>query len=253
MLRLGTPMAILLLATAAPLTAQPSAGRALATRAELESALEQRNAWAASTAYTERLRAHARTEAQLIRDRLRDGDFRVGDRLLMRVDGAIAFNDTVTVVSGQRIIVPGLATVDVRGVLRAELQQRAQDTFRQTVLDATVTVQPFARVAVFGAVTGPGYQQVSFDARVDELLTAAGGPVGDSRPDRFSIMRADTVLVSPEGVALAIANGRTVGDLALRDGDFLLVKPVPLPWDRASIVNLAAIFVAPVLTTLLLR
>lgn len=246
-------VALALSACLATAEAQSGAGRALATRTELEAALEQRNAWAASTAYSEPLRAEARQEAQLIRDRLRDGDFRVGDRMFLRVEGAVAFADTVTVVSGPRIIVPGLATVDVRGVLRSELRQRAQDTFRQTVLDATVTVQSFARVAVFGSVQNPGYQQVSFDARVDEILTAAGGPVGDSRPDRFSIMRADTVLVNASAVALAIADGRTVGDLALRDGDYLLVKPVPLPWDRASLVNLAAIFVAPVITTLLIR
>lgn len=173
--------------------------------------------------------------------------------MLMRVEGAVPFSDTVTVVNGQRIVVPGLAPVDVRGVLRSELQRRAQDTFRQSVLDATVTVVPFARLAVFGAVTNPGYQQVSFDARVDEVLMAAGGPVGDSRPDRFSIMRVDTVLVDADGVALAIANGRTIGDLSLRDGDYLAVKPIAPPWDRATAISLFSIIAAPLLTSLFLR
>lgn len=244
-------VAVLVAATAAE--AQTLAGAPSATRAELEEALKQRELWASSTAYSARLRAQAEREAQLFRARLRDGDFRVGDRLLLRVEGAVPFNDTVTVMQGPRILVPGLTAVDVSGTLRSELKGKVQSTFRQTVLDATVAVQPLARVAVFGAVANPGYQLVTFESRVDELLTSAGGPVGDTRPNRFSIMRGDTVLVDAEGVATAIAAGRTLGELSVRDGDYLTVKPISPPWDRATILSVVGIFAAPLLTAILIR
>lgn len=251
--QLRSTVFIALLLSAAVADAQTLTGPPSATRAELETALGQRESWAASSSYSSRLRARARLDAQLIRERLREGDFRVGDRLLLRVEGAVPFNDTVTVLQGPRILVPGLAAVDVSGTLRSELTNKLQTAFRQTVLDATVAVQPLARVAVFGAVANPGYQLVTFESRVDELLTAAGGPVGDTRPNRFSIMRGDTVLVDAEGVATAIAAGRTLGELSVRDGDFLTVKPISAPWDRGAILSVVGIFAAPLLTALLIR
>lgn len=241
------------LVSAGALDAQTIAGAPSATRAELETALGQRELWAASTAYGTRLRSQARREASLIRDRLREGDFRVGDRMLLRVEGAVPFNDTVTVQPGPRIIVPGLEAVDVTGTLRSELSVKLQGAFRRTVLDAKVAVQPLARVAVFGAVASPGYQLVPFESRVDELLMSAGGPVGDTRPNRFSIMRGDTVLVDADDVATAIAAGRTLGELSMRDGDYLTVKPISPPWDRGTVLSVVGIFAAPLLTAILLR
>lgn len=253
-LRLTLPLfGVLLALSAAPVEAQAPVGAALATRAELETALAEREAWVNSPAYAANLRARARREAQMIRQRLEQGDFRAGDRLVIRLEGSVPFNDTVTVAAGPRITIPGLRPMEIRGALRSELPGRLQQEIRQAVLDATVTVQPLARLAVFGAVTNPGYQLVSYDARVDELLTGAGGPVGDSRPSRFSIMRADTVLVTPDGVAAAIASGQSIGDLALHDGDFLVVKPPAPPWDRATVISVVSIFAAPLLTALLLR
>jgi hypothetical protein len=66
-------------------------------------------------------------------------------------------------------------------------------------------------------------------------------------------MRLDTVLVDSEGVADAIATGKTLGDLSLRDGDYLIVRPIPPPWDRGSILSVVGLFAAPLLTAVLLR
>lgn len=228
-------------------------GTMLSTRPELEAELARREQWAQSPAYSERLRARAQREAAELRARLADGDFRVGDRLLMRVDGRVAFNDTLSVVSGRRLVVPGLGTLEVGGLLRSELQARAQAQFRESVLDAVVTVRPLARLAVFGSVGGPGYQSVPLETRVDELLMGARGPAPDSRPDRFSIQRGDTTIVDAKGIQRAIASGATIGDLGLRDGDYLLVQPGALPWDRASTLSVVGLFLTPVITRILIR
>lgn len=225
----------------------------MATRSELEAELAKREQWLQSTAYSDRLRERARREAATIRSRLTDGDFRVGDRLVMRVDGRVPFDDTLSVVAGRMLIVPGLGTISVAGVLRSELQERAQATFRESVLDAVVTVRPLARLAVFGSVGGPGYQSVPLETRVDELLMAARGPGADTRPDRFRIQRGDTTLVDPAGVQLAIASGLTIGDLGLRDGDYLLVEPGAQPWDRGSTLSLMGLILTPLITRVLIR
>src|SRR5882762_2648527 len=44
----------------------------------------------------------ARVQAALIRDRLANGDFQVGDRILIRVDGEPQLSDTFTVQAGPR-------------------------------------------------------------------------------------------------------------------------------------------------------
>ncbi len=239
------------LTTVAPsVAAQVQPNSPMATRTALETALAEREVWANSPAYSPTLRSRARRELAQIRTRLARGDFKTGDRFVLRVEGALPFADSLTVASGPRVVIPGIRTIELAGVLRSELASRLQQEIRVTVLDATVTVQPLARVAVFGAVTNPGYQFVSFDARVDELLMGAGGPSGDSRPNRFSIMRGDTVLASASAVTDAISSGRTIGDLEMTDGDFLVVKPAPAPFDRSTIIS---IFAAPLLTALLLR
>ncbi|HRN52504.1 MAG TPA: hypothetical protein PK788_03360 [Gemmatimonadaceae bacterium] len=239
--------------TMAPSLAAQDVGTMLSTRAELEAELARREQWAQSTAYSERLRARAQREAAELRARLTDGDFRVGDRLLMRVDGRVTFNDTLSVTSGRRLIVPGLGTLEVGGLLRSELQARAQAQFRESVLDAVVAVRPLARLAVFGSVGGPGYQSVPLETRVDELLMGARGPGVDARPERFSIQRGDTTIVDADGVQYAIAHGATIGDLGLRDGDYLLVEPGALPWDRSATMSLVGLFLTPVITRILIR
>src|SRR4029453_6608876 len=77
---------VLLALAPARLTGQDSlpaddAGRKpIATRADLESALTQAEQIAASDGYSAELRDQKRAEAALIRERLREGDFQVGDQ-----------------------------------------------------------------------------------------------------------------------------------------------------------------------------
>ena len=106
---------------------------------------------------------------------------------------------------------------------------------------------------MFGSVGGPGYQSVPLETRVDELLMGARGPGVDARPERFSIQRGDTTIVDADGVQYAIAHGATIGDLGLRDGDYLLVEPGALPWDRSATMSLVGLFLTPVITRILIR
>lgn len=242
-----------LLLMPAALLAQGTEPGWMATRAELESGIQSSERFANSPAYGERSRERAAARAAALRQRLTDGDFRVGDRMLLTVIGTVSLNDTVTVVEGPRIVAQGIGEIPLRGVLRSELTERVTTAIVEVVRNGTVTVRPLVRLGVFGSVVSPGYLAVPAETTVDQLLGLAGGPSAEAAPEKFRLVRGDTVLVAGAAVLEAIAAGRTIVDLQLRDGDLLVVDPRSPPWDRASTLQILTIIVGPIITFLLLR
>jgi hypothetical protein len=225
----------------------------MATRAELERLQGSYEQLAASTAYSERTRAKARSQAEEVRRRLREGDFRVGDQILVRVDGGVSVNDTATVTEGQRIQVRGVRQIELAGVLRAELATKVTAEVREIVKEATVNVRALTRIAVFGAVQHPGYFAVPVETTVDQLITLAGGPTDAARPDRVRLMRGDEVILRGPEVQQAIAEGRTLDALDAREGDVLEVQRIDQGWQTQNTVQLITVLVSPIITFLLLR
>ena len=220
-------VSLLLAAAIAPLRAQAEPERLArrnASRTDLESAAAQLDRLAASTAYGERTRDRARAEATVIRRRLTAGDFRPGDRIVVRIEGIEeALDDTATVLEGKRLPVKGFRQVALEGVLRAELEPLLRTELTDFVRNATVTVRPLMRVAVFGSVARQGYVIVPMETTLDDLLSLAGGPAGDSDPQQLTLQRGDTLLLDSDAVRVAIAQGRTINDIGLEDGDALMV------------------------------
>src|SRR5262245_22109310 len=104
--------ALSLLASAAPgpVAAQDQSAVAapmarMARRSELEAGAAYYDRLATSTAYGEKARNRARMLAAVARRRLAEGDFRVGDRLIISTTGSIAVTDTFTVLEGRRLSV----------------------------------------------------------------------------------------------------------------------------------------------------
>jgi protein involved in polysaccharide export with SLBB domain len=243
----------MLLAFPSALLAQGSAPGWMATRAEVERGIQSSERFANSPAYGERSRARAAAAAEALRQRLVNGDFRVGDRMLLSVVGTVSLDDTVTVIEGPRIVARGIGEISLQGVLRSELTQRVTAAVVEVVRNGTVTVRPLVRLGVFGSVVNPGYLAVPAETTVDQLLGLAGGPSAEAAPEKFRLVRGDTVLASGSAVLQAIAAGRSVVDLQMRDGDLLVVEPRSPPWDRASTLQLMTIIVGPIITFLLLR
>src|SRR5687768_13999064 len=131
---------------------------------------------AASTAYGPALRERARSEAVAMRRRLTEGDFKPGDRIILHIEGAIALDDTATVLEGRRLPVEGFRQVALEGVLRSELEARLRNDVTDFSRNAVVTVRPLMRVAVFGSVVRQGYLLAPSETTIDDLLTMAGGP-----------------------------------------------------------------------------
>lgn len=233
--------------------ADGTAGDWSASRQTLETELSRLQQLAQSPAYGARLRADAASQMAAIRHRLTTGDFAIGDRFIVEVTGSVPLSDTVTVLAGPSATIGTFGELPLTGVLRSELASRVESLVRRTVLDAGVQVRPLLRLAVFGSVTAPGYVLVPPETRVDELLTLAGGPSIDADLQKMRVMRADTVVMRGSEILLAISHGRTVAQLGLQEGDLLNLRPQTPPWNRETVLQLVSLFLAPIITVLIVR
>ena len=234
----------LLIASLAALALVPASGRAQgsgdetarrlqATRAELE-------------ARRDALREMARTsrpdwlvaESTVIRTRLDQGDFRVGDRVVVTVEDPAPvraadragvkseeqqLSDTFTVGAGQELLLPVVGTVSLKGALRSELQPIVAREIARFIRDPVVHARALLSVGVTGEVARPGYYAVPGDAVVAMLLTAAGGPTKDAEMKKLKLDRAGKTLWEGNEFRRAIAEGRTLEDLRVQAGDQLIV------------------------------
>ncbi len=227
--------------------------RRLATRAELQASLQLAERSATSTAYGARTKERARRLAADLRTRMRDGDFRVGDQIQIRVQGTeLNLLDTLAVSDSLLIDVPNIRSISLRGVLRSELDSALTMELARSVRDLRVEARPLIRVAVFGLVTNPGYLTVPSETLLDQLLTLSGGPTAEAAPDRMRLMRADTVLLDGKRVQAAIASSRTLDALDVRDGDALYVVRRREPWTLQTTLSIVTLVLAlPVAVTVL--
>lgn len=209
---------------------------------------------AASTAYGERAKALARARLSTLRTRLVEGDFSVGERVLVQVQGqTVNQSDTLTILDSLVLAVPNIRRVRLTGVLRSELQDLMRREVAEVVRGANVRATSLMRVAVLGEVSRPGYLTVPPETFVDQLLTMAGGPTANAALDKARFVRGDTVLAEGGEIRLAIAAGRSLAHLDLRNGDALVLPTRAPPWSRESTVQIALVFLAPLVTVLLVR
>lgn len=239
----------------AVLSAQaPTGGSRTATRSELESTAQTLERAAASPAYSARTRARARDELVLVRRRLAEGDLSVGERVAIRIEGqSPILTDTLTVLDSLIIDLPGIRRVRLYGVLLSELEPRIAAEVGEVIRNARVSARPLMRVAVLGAVSSPGFRAVPAETLVDQLLSLAGSPMPQAIMDEMSLMRADTVLMGGPAILSAIADGRSIGSLGLRNGDVLMVPQGGPPWDRNATLQIVSLFLAPIITIFLIR
>ena len=222
----GVRFAFALLATflAPPLLeAQDVLGlqRRQASRVELEQAAASAEQVAASTdpKTREKLLAHAAS----LRQRLKNGDFIPGDRLMITVLGDSALTDTFTVKSEQRLQLPNIPDISLRGVLDSELTGHLRDQLAKYIKEPTVTATGLIRLAIMGAIGQPGFTTVPIDNLVTDVLMASGGPGQSANMDAAIVRRGDRTLLDSKQFAEALRTGKTVGDISLRDGDEIFI------------------------------
>lgn len=195
------------------------AERVQMTRSGLEDLLERLEEAATSSAYSRDLRRQAEAEAEIVRHRLEEGDFRAGDRVELYVRGEDELTDTFNVFSGRVLDLPMIGEVPLEGILRSELEEYLTEVIGQYIREPVVRAESLLRISVTGSVSDPGFYVVYADDLIDDVLMQAGGPDQDADLESMEITRGSRT-VWPEGaVEEAVIQGRTVDQLNLRAGD----------------------------------
>ncbi len=161
----------------------------------------------------------AAQEAAVIRRRLAEGDFKVGDRILLLVEGEPSLSDTFTVGLGSSLILPAVGEVSLVGVLRSELQVYLARRLGQNLRDPVVRARAYVRLSIDGAVARPGFYGVPADALLSDALMAAGGPTPEAQLGKLRIERAGRPIWEGRALQQAIAAGKTIDDAGLIAGD----------------------------------
>jgi protein involved in polysaccharide export with SLBB domain len=207
-----------------------------ATRPQLEQALVRYQAAAASTAYSDALRAQAVRDADSIRIRLRDGDMQAGDRVRVTVEGQTRLSDTFAVSAGPTLVLPVVGPISLKGVLRSELEARIAASVDSVYRDVSVHVEPFTTLGALGGVLRPGFYAVKSDAPLQDLIIAAGGLGPTAAFPKTRIMRGRKLLFDADSVLRFMSERRTIASLGLHPGDELTV-PVEVPHTTFEVVQ----------------
>jgi hypothetical protein len=232
-------LAALLVATAFPLcagsaraqrpdTVAVGAHRAMVTREELQAALDEIQRGLASTAYSASLKAAKQAEADVIRNRLEEGDFRAGDEIKVTVLLEPGLSAVYTVTSSRTIVLPGNTEISVRKVLRSEIQAYLTTELKRVVNDPSVTAESSVRISIFGGVGHPGFYNAPANMLLSSVIqTIGGGPANNYQPKKSQIIRNGIVVVDGPEFSDALFKGRTLDQLNIQAGDVIQVAIKP--------------------------
>lgn len=230
MSRIATPSAswlalTLLLGVGSPLAAQTAdARRPQATRAELEAALEELERVIGSSGYSKSFRQARESEAKLVKQRLSEGDFQVGDQITIAVYGEATLTNTFQVLPGRVLSLPNIPPVKLDGVLRSEIGDHLTEVIGRYVKDPQVTIQgSMIRLAILGAVGKPGYYTMQADLLVADAIMQAGGPSANIDMDKSQVRRQGEEVITGEEIQRAIEAGLSLDQLNLHGGDELVL------------------------------
>lgn len=204
-------------------------GSSVRTREELQRLLAEYEQALASPAYSESVKRSIRTDADRIRSRLEQGDFRIGDRIILEVEGEPGIPDTVSVEPGPKITLPVFGEIPLAGVLRSEVQAHLSQSLSRFIRDPVVRATGLMRLSVVGEVLRPGFYTMPAQMLVGEALMAAGGPSPASNLEELRIERGATVLFEGSLLQEAMREGFTLDQLNLQAGDQIVV-----PQERSS-------------------
>lgn len=162
-------------------------------------------------------------EAAEVRRRLAEGDFPVGDRVVVDVTGSLVFHDTLSIRSGQVITVANLPDISLRGVLRPELTEHLTRQIGRYVRDPIVHSQALVRVSVSGKVARPGFYSMPADILLGDAIMHAGGPTNEADMNKTVVKRGKTETLDRGEVQRAIRDGSTLDQVGVRAGDEIVV------------------------------
>lgn len=218
-------LALLLVATAGgeALAQASDPARSTMTRAELQAVLEQLESASSSNAYSGAARSRANDEARLVRQRLEEGDFQTGDRVVLTVRNEETLTDTFTVAGDRSLPLPLGTSVPLQGVLRSEMEEKVRQHLARYIRDPEVRAESLMRVTIAGEVANPGFYVVRAESLIGDVLMVAGGPTGEGDLTKLFIQREGRKIWEGPSLEEAITQGRTLDQLSIRAGDQVMV------------------------------
>ncbi|MCA9737093.1 MAG: hypothetical protein R3E98_04520 [Gemmatimonadota bacterium] len=209
------------------------------SRSDLETLLERNRQVVGSSAYSGSMRERARKDIEMILQRLDEGDFRIGDRIVLLIEGEWPTADTFVVESGPQITLPILGVIPLKGVLRAELEEHLTTELARFIQQPIVHAESTIRLMMTGQVGSPGFYNVPSTLLVGEALMRAGiQQTSNLDGVRITRREVDREVDIWEGDALqdALAQGMTLDQMNLRAGDQFVVpaKVSSAVWGRVA-------------------
>ena len=150
-----------------------------------------------------------------------------GDRIMVRLWGAVTFDGVVVVDQQGNIFIPEVGPINVEGVSNAALQSTVRnqinEVFTQNV-EAYVDLLSTQPVAVFvtGNVIRPGHYAGGPDDSVLYFLDRAGGIAADSGSYRNIVIKRGRRQIATVDLYDFLVNGN-LPSIALQNGDVILV------------------------------
>lgn len=200
--------------------------RLLMTRAELMELIAAYDRAAGSDSVLPHLQARARREVDLIRARLEQGDFQIGDQISLQVQGEDQLTGTFSVVAGREgpaLRLPVIGDIALRGVLRSEIETHLSTEIGRFIREPRVHARSMIRVSILQGVGQPGFYSVAAEDLLTDVLMSAGGPSPMAQLDKIRIERGKDRIWSGEDLQRAITEGRTLDQLSLQAGDRIII------------------------------
>ncbi len=208
---------------AGQLPPETNAGGSVRSREDLQELLQYYEDALLSPAYSEEVKGSLSAEAARIRARLRDGDFKLGDRVVLEVQGEPGLPDTIPVEVGPKINLPLFGEIPLNGVLRSEVQAHLTEALSLYLRDPVVRAEGLMRLSVQGAVNQPGFFVVPASTLLSEALMVAGGPLQNADLADLRVERGGTLLYERTELQEALREGLSLDQLNLQAGDQVVV------------------------------
>ena len=167
---------------------------------------------------------------------------RVGDRIILKVEGETQLSDTFTVTAGPALILPLVGSISLAEVRRENVEKLLTTEIGKFIRNPVVKARLLVRVAILGEVGKPGFYAVPIDALVSDVIMMAGGITKDSRTKDARIERNGVTTWRPESLRVAVRDSRTLTQLGVQPEDAFVV-PKKFDWEKVGRITSMVIMI----------
>jgi protein involved in polysaccharide export with SLBB domain len=130
---------------------------------------------------------------------------------------------TFTVRTDGTIVAPNIDPINVKGVLRSELEAHLAKELAKYLRNPTVTASSLMRIAVSGSVGRPGFYDLPPESAASDAIVAAGGIGGDGDVQKTIVRRNAEPLYEKQDVREFFVSGASLDQMGLHTGDEFFV------------------------------